>query len=88
MLEDENLNETASEIQLGRRRRVDALLWMPILDALFYHVMRKRYPNSLLEENTLQWKQSYYTSQDVPALHLPMTKSISATKDKNPWDCP
>ena len=84
MLEDEHLNETASEIQLGGRRRVDALLWTHILAALFYHVMRKRYPNSLLGENTLQRKQSDYTSHDVPALHLPMTKSISVTKDKNP----
>lgn len=54
-----------------------------MLDALFHHVMRKRSPNSLLGENRLQRKQSYYASQDVPALHLPMTKSISPTKDKN-----
>lgn len=43
MLEDENLNETASEIQLGGQRRVGKLSRTHMLDALFHHVMRKRF---------------------------------------------
>lgn len=83
MLEDENLNETASEIQLGGQCGVGKLSRTHMWDALFHHVMRKRSPNSLLGDDTWQRKQSYYTSQDVPALHLPMTKSVSAAEDKN-----
>lgn len=39
----------------------------------------KRYPNSLLGENASRTRQSYYASQDIAALHLPMTKCITVT---------
>lgn len=40
----------------------------------------KRYPNSLLRENTMWTRQSYYASPDIPALHLPLTKSITVAE--------
>lgn len=48
----------------------------------------RRYLNSLLRENTMQTRQSYYVSQDMPALHLPVTNSLWLRKGKHsnsPW---
>lgn len=41
----------------------------------------KRYPNSLLREYTMQTRESYYVPSDIPALHLPLTKSITAAEE-------